>query len=61
MTLDARDAYLETEVLQADGCQLIHLLYKKALESLREARVHLAENRIPERSRAITCVRKART
>lgn len=54
MTLEARDAYLETEILQADGRQLIHLLYAKALESVREARIHIAQGRIAERSRAIT-------
>lgn len=54
MTLDARDAYLETEILQADGRQLVHFLYEKALESLREARGYLAQGRITERSRSIT-------
>ncbi len=54
MTLDARDAYLETEILQADGRQLVQLLYEKALESLREARGYLTQGRIAERSRSIT-------
>jgi len=54
MTVDAHETYLESEVLQADGCRLVQVLYVKALDTLRQARQHLAEARIDERSRAIT-------
>ena len=36
MSVDVRETYLESEVLQADGCRLVGLLYGKALESLAE-------------------------
>jgi len=54
MSVDVRETYLESEVLQADGCRLVGLLYGRALESLTEAQRHLAGGRIEERSRAIT-------
>ena len=51
---DAHDAYLESRILSADPVELIALLYQSCISSVREARVHLAEGRIAERSCAIT-------
>ena len=48
------DAYLESKILSADPMELIRLLYDGALRAIRNARVHLANNEIAERSRAIS-------
>jgi flagellar secretion chaperone FliS len=47
------DAYLESRVLTADPIELVNMLYLAGLQAVREARQHLAEHRIAERSRAI--------
>ena len=54
MSIGSRDAYVESQVLDADGCQLVRLMYRKALESLAEARRSLSSGQIAARSRAIT-------
>jgi flagellar protein FliS len=51
---NTQDAYLECRVLTADPIELVNLLYQGAMQAVREARVHLAEGRIAERSREIT-------
>jgi flagellar protein FliS len=50
---NGHDAYLESRVLSADPIELVNLLYQACIESVRNARSHLAEKRIMERSRAI--------
>jgi flagellar protein FliS len=47
------DAYLESRVLTADPIELVNLLYEACTQAVREARRHLAEGRIAERSREI--------
>ena len=47
------DAYLESRVLTADPIELVNMLYQAGLQAVREARRHLAEHRIADRSRAI--------
>jgi len=47
------DAYLENRVLTADPIGLVNLLYQACMQAVREARRHLAEGRIAERSREI--------
>jgi flagellar protein FliS len=47
------DAYLESRVLAADPVELVSLLYQGAIQAVREARRHLAEGQIAERSRQI--------
>jgi flagellar protein FliS len=47
------DAYLESRVLTADPIELVNLLYQACAQAVREARRHLAEGRIAERSREI--------
>ena len=56
MSTNGLDAYLESEVLQADACKLVRMLYQRALESLGKARGHLAQAEIEARSREITRV-----
>jgi flagellar protein FliS len=50
---NTQDAYLESRVLTADPIELVNLLYQGCMQAIREARVHLAEGRIAERSREI--------
>jgi flagellar secretion chaperone FliS len=50
---NGHDAYLESRVLTADPIELVNLLYQAATQSVREARLHLAEGRIAQRSHEI--------
>jgi flagellar protein FliS len=50
------ETYLEAEVLGADPVTLVHMLYRGAIEAVGEARRHLAEGAIRERSSKITKV-----
>ena len=54
MYSSARDAYLESGVLAADPMELVRILYRTALDSVAEARGHLAGGDITARSRAIS-------
>jgi flagellar protein FliS len=49
-----QDAYLETEVLSASPVQLVNMLYRGALDSLRSALVALERGDISERSRRLS-------
>jgi flagellar secretion chaperone FliS len=48
-----KDAYLESRVLSADPLELIRMLYQFALDSVRDARRHLAAGDIVARSRSV--------
>ncbi len=50
----AHDAYLENRILSADPIELVRLLYQAAMSTVREARQHLANGAIMDRSRSIT-------
>ena len=50
---NGHDAYLESKVLSADPLELVNLLYQASIDAVRNARHHLAEGRILERSQAI--------
>ena len=50
----AHDTYLENRVLSADPLELVRLLYQGAIGSVQNARRHLADGKILERSRSIT-------
>ena len=50
---NGHDAYLESRVMTADPIELVNLLYEGCMQAVREARYHLAEGRIAERSREI--------
>ena len=52
--MDARLAYVENEILQADPIRLVQMLYRGALLAIGKARVHIHERDIPARSRQIT-------
>jgi flagellar protein FliS len=45
---------LETQVYSATPVELVRMLFDAAVDSVRAARRHLAERKIPERSRAVT-------
>ena len=51
---NGHDAYLESRVTSADPVELVNLLYQGCTVAVREARLHLAEGRISERSREIS-------
>jgi flagellar protein FliS len=53
MRNDGHDAYLESRVLSADPVELVHMLYQACVQAVRDARHHLAQGEIGERSRAI--------
>jgi flagellar secretion chaperone FliS len=48
-----KGAYLESEILSADGVGLINILYDAALDSVRDAMEHLRAKDIAARSQAI--------
>ena len=52
--MDARLAYVENEILQADPIRLVQMLYRGALLAVGKARVHVHERDIAARSRQIT-------
>jgi flagellar protein FliS len=50
----AQDAYLESKVMSADPVELIRMLYQTGVSAVQDARRHLADGKIMERSKAIT-------
>jgi flagellar secretion chaperone FliS len=46
--------YFEQTILNADPVELVRLVYQRAISCVREAREHLQNKRIAERSAAIT-------
>src|SRR5689334_16899956 len=54
MSSNPYSAYLETQVLTASPLQLVRLAYDGIMQSIADARQHLAGGRIRERSQAIT-------
>lgn len=56
MSTSPYSAYLESSVLSAAPLQLVHLAYEGAINAVIEARRHLADKKIHERSKAITKV-----
>src|SRR5258708_7301887 len=54
MTVNGYDSYRESEILSADPLKLVEILYRAAIESISEARDHLACGAIRERSNAIS-------
>src|ERR1700689_3243494 len=53
MAKAVHNQYLELEVLSASPVKLVCLLYQGGIEAVRDARRHLAEGNIRERSRQI--------
>jgi flagellar protein FliS len=54
MFQSAHDQYLENRVLSAEPLELVQMLYQGAIGAVQDARHHLANGKIIERSRAIT-------
>jgi flagellar secretion chaperone FliS len=54
LAIDARLAYVENEILQADPIRLVQMLYRGALLAIGKARVHVRERDIAGRSRQLT-------
>jgi flagellar protein FliS len=54
MATNAYEAYLESKVMTADPVELVQLLCRAALDSVRQARAELRQGRIRERSRSIS-------
>ena len=50
---NGHDAYLESRVLSADPVELVNLLYQACIQAVRDARYHLEQGAIGDRSRAI--------
>ena len=59
MSTSAYDAYLENRVLAADPTELVRILYRLAIDRIREAREHLEKGDIVGRSRAISVASEA--
>jgi flagellar secretion chaperone FliS len=53
MFQSAHDAYLENRILSAEPLELVQMLYQGAIGAVQDARHHLANRKIIERSRAI--------
>ncbi len=49
-----QEAYLESQVLNAEPMELVRMLYRAACAATRSAHAHLAAGRIAERSRQIS-------
>lgn len=54
MSYNPYGTHLDTKVLTATPLQLVSLAYEGIVEAIRDARIHLAAGRIPERSRAVS-------
>ncbi len=54
MSTNPYDTYLEATVLSAEPTELVLILYRTAIESVRDARAYLADGDIAARSRAIS-------
>ena len=59
MAASAYDAYLESRVLSADPLELVRILYRVAIDRIREAREHLAKGDIAARSKSISVASQA--
>lgn len=53
MPFNGHDVYFESKVLGANPVELVEMLYRACTESVKDARFHLSEGRIAERSKAI--------
>lgn len=54
MATTAHDAYLEAKISSAEPVELVRMLYRSAIQSVEQARRHLAAGDIRERSAAIS-------
>lgn len=54
MATSAHEAYLESRVLSASPLELVRMLYRLAMERLREAKAHQAAGDVVARSKCLT-------
>lgn len=54
MPASAHDAYLESTILSADPVELVRILYRTALDAVREARMHLGSGDVPARGKSVS-------
>ena len=59
MSTSAYDTYLENRVLAADPIELVRILYRLAIDRIREAREHLEKGDVAGRSKAISVASEA--
>ncbi len=59
MATSAHDAYLEARVLTADPVELVRILYRVAIERVRETRGHLERSDVAARARSISVASQA--
>jgi flagellar protein FliS len=54
MWQNAQSAYFESRILSAEPLELVRILYRSAMESVGDARRHLAAKEIRERAKALS-------
>ena len=59
MATSAHDAYLETRVLAADPIELVRILYRVAIDRVRETRDHLERGDIAARAKSMSVASQA--
>jgi flagellar protein FliS len=59
MATSAHDAYLESRVLTADPLELVRILYRLAMDRIRDARQYLEAGDVVARSKAISTASEA--
>ncbi len=59
MATSAHETYLESRILTADPVELVRILYRLAIDQVREAREHLDKGDIAARGKAISAASQA--
>jgi flagellar protein FliS len=59
MATSAHETYLESRILTADPMELVRILYRLAIDRVREARGHLEKGDIAARAKAISTASQA--
>jgi flagellar secretion chaperone FliS len=59
MATSAHDTYLESRILAADPLELVRVLYRLAIDNVREARENMEKGDIPARAKAISTASQA--
>jgi flagellar secretion chaperone FliS len=54
MPASAHDVYLESTILSADPVELVRILYRTALDAVREARMHLGCGDVSARGKSVS-------
>jgi flagellar protein FliS len=59
MATSAHETYLEARILAADPLELVRILYRLAIDRVREAREHLEKGEVAARGKAISSASQA--